>query len=90
MNRSECLTEQEIMRCVADSGTMTGQHLAALERQKWARAMSERNAAWKSNPAVAPISLAETTTSHSTGMRLSRWLGARLVSAGHRLEGSAT
>ena len=69
---------------------MAGRHMAMLERQKWALAAAERHAALKANPPVAPASLAKPPMPNGIGMRLSRWLGARLISAGHRLEGSAT
>ena len=90
MRTSEYLTQQELMRCVVDSGPIAGQHLAMLERQKWAQATAERHAAWKANPPAWAATLEGSTTPNGIGTRLSHWLGARLISAGHRLEGSAT
>lgn len=89
MRASECLSEQQIMRCVVDSGPMSGQHLAMLERQKWAQATAERHAALKANPPEW-TALVEPTTPNGIGTRLSHWMGSRLISAGHHLEGSAT
>ncbi len=89
MRSSERLSEQEVMQCITDSGQIAGQHLAMLERQKWALATAERHAALKANPAVAAASRAESATPTGIQLRLTHWLGARLISAGHRLEGSA-
>jgi hypothetical protein len=88
MRTSELPTEQEIMRCIVDSGPIAGQHLAALERQKWALAVAERHAALKANPAVAAARVAKRQTPNGIQNRLSHWLGVRLISAGHRLTGS--
>ena len=88
MRISELPTEQEIMRCVVNGGAVAGQHLAALERQKWALAAAERHRALKAHPAVAATSLAERSTPKGTQARMSRWLGSKLISAGVRLTGS--
>lgn len=88
MRTSELLSEREIMRCVVDSGPMSGQHLAMLERQKWARAVCEHQATLKANPVVTPESPEERQRPQKAQARFSHWLGAKLISAGHRLEGS--
>jgi len=90
MRTSGHLTEQEILRCVTDSGPIAGQHQAALERQKWAVAAAERHAALKANPAVAPAHRAKRQVSTGIQVRLSHWLGVKLISAGQRLADSAT
>ena len=87
MRTSKLLNEQEIMRCIVDSGTISGRHLAALERQKWALATAERHAALKANPTVA-TAVAEHKTPNGGHIRLSHWLGVKLISTGHRLTGS--
>lgn len=88
MRTSELPSEQEIMRCVVDSGPVAGQHLAALERQKWALAAAERHRALKEHPAVAAPHLTTRPAPNATQVRLSRWLGSRLISMGHRLTNS--
>ena len=88
MRTSGHLSEQQIMRCITDSGAIAGQHLAALERQQWALAVAERHAALKANPAVAAAPAAERQRSNGFLIRLSHWLGDRLISAGHRLSDS--
>ncbi len=90
MRTSELLSEREIMRCVVDSGPMSGQHLAMLERQKWARAISEHQATLKANPVLASESPEEHQRPQTAQVRLSHWLGAKFISVGHRLEGSPT
>ncbi len=87
MGTSERLTEQEIMRCITDGGLIAGRHLAALERQKSALAAAERNAAFKANAAGRVAHPAKRPAPHVIRIRLSHWLGARLISTGHRLTG---
>lgn len=88
MRISEFHTEQEIMRCIVDGGPVAGQHLAALDRQKSALAAAERHRALKEHPAGAATRLTERPTPNGAQLRLSRWLGARLISVGLRLTGS--
>jgi hypothetical protein len=88
MRTSERPSQQEIMRCVVESGHVAGLHLAALERQKSALAVAERHRLLKEHPAVAATSLAERPTPRGAQVRLSRWLGSKLISAGLRLTGS--
>ena len=89
MRTSEHLTEQEILRCIVDSGPIAGRHLAMLERQRWAVAAAERHAALKANPAGAATHVAKPLTPNGNRIRLSHWLGVKLISAGHRLADSA-
>ena len=84
MRISEFHTEQDIMRCIVNSGPVAGQHLAALDRQKSALAAAERHRVLKEHPAVA----AELPLPDGAQVRLSRWLGSKLISAGVRLTGS--
>jgi hypothetical protein len=88
MRISEHPTQQEIMRCVVDAGPVAGQHLAALGRQRWALAAAERHRVLKEHPAVAPSRPAERPTPQGAQVRLSHWLGSKLISAGLRLTGS--
>lgn len=89
MRMSELPSEQEIMRCIVEGGPIAGQHLAALERQKWALAAAERHAALKANPAVGAAHVAKRQRPNGIRIRSSHWLGVKLISAGHRLAGSA-
>ncbi len=89
MKTSELLTEQEIMRCITDGGLNSGQLLAGLERQKSARAAAEQHAALKANSVVGAAHVAKRQTPYGIRIRWSHWLGAKLISAGHRLESSA-
>ena len=84
MRISEFHTEQDIMRCIVNSGPVAGLHLAALDRQKSALAAAERHRASKAHLAVA----AERPLPNGSQVRLSRWLGSKLISAGLRLTGS--
>jgi len=88
MRISEFHTEQDIMRCIANSGPVAGLHLAALDRQKSALAAAERHRVLKEHPAVASTRLTERPAPHRAQARLSRWLGSKLISAGLRLTGS--
>lgn len=83
-------TEHEIMRCIGDGNQISGVLLAMLERQKAALASAERSSALKANPPVTTSANAASTAPSGFATRLSHWLGARLVSVGHRLENSAT
>lgn len=88
MSTSEYLTEQQLMRCVVDSGHASGLQLAMLERQQQALATAEKNAMIKKHAAAAADNGAKRTTPHLLQLRLSHWLGVKLISAGHRLADS--
>ena len=88
MSTSEYLTEHQLMRCVVEGGPNSGLHLAMLERQQQALATAEKNAMIKDH-AVAPTDNgAKRTTPHLLQLRLSHWLGVKLIAAGHRLADS--
>lgn len=88
MSTSEYLTEQQLMRCVVDSGHASGLQLAMLERQQQALATAEKNALVKKHAAATADNGAKRTTPHLLQLRLSHWLGVKLISAGHRLADS--
>lgn len=80
MRTSEYLTEQEIMRCITDSGSMGGLHLAALERQRRALATAEHNAATRAVTDFGPAQAAAPQTPRGFRIQLAHWLSARIAS----------
>ncbi len=90
MRTSQHLTEDEIMRCITDSGPTGGLHLAALERQKWGLATAEQQAAANTNTQIGPAQAAAPQTSHGLWIQLTHWLNARFASMHQRPTSSTT